>query len=590
MNIILFLLFLIIVLYIFKKSNFSTQTQNVPPPDPSSLTDNTAVTNTNKLINDILKQIKTITDDLKKNDELNAKLNSAITMCNLNRTKLIKKIDADKINEAKKGNKTKSENQKKLEKDLITTDTFLKELNDTKKGNDNIPKTSNDQINVLLNKICEYNNVLFKGTVEKNKFFYTIQCLSNIKDGMYLSGVGGNLSFHKTPFQWKIVKNKDVFSIQSLSDSNYLNNQSPNKLVFLGSKNPKTQASAPASAPVKIDLFNITGTYNLGSIRVKNEVLEYKRDNYRGNNNGDLAIPYKVSKQKTYKITIVTGNIKAGTRMVIQSLNSKIYDAKNNKPIKDEKISANPNATITFIMVPTKDTSAYYIKITIPNQNDVLIIKSINIQEIPEIPGLNYIPPPAPVTIDLAKITGGYNFGSIGVRNGVLEYRRGNYNGDKNGQLVIPYKVSKLKTYTITIVTGNIKTGIAIISQLSKNYDKDNKPIKDSKILSNPNATITYNMVPDNDSDAYRILINMPDQNDVFIIKSLTIQEIPQTPESSSPYNIWTIKDAGASGRAFSISTSGNYLDGQKLELVNNTNNLTSLWTINTMVTRTMGA
>jgi hypothetical protein len=281
----------------------------------------------------------------------------------------------------------------KLEKDLTTIDTLLESLKKTKQGNNTIPKSSNDQINGLYKKIYTNNNVLFKGTVQQNKFVYTIQCLNNMKNGMYLSEVGGKLLFDKKPFQWKIVKNKEVYSIQSVTNY-YLNNQSPNKLVFLASIATKT----PAPAPLSIDLAKITGTSNLGSIGIKSGLLEYRRGNINNNNQGDLAIPYKVLNQKRYKISIVIGDIKPG--IVIQPLNGKIYDIKDDKPIKDDKISARSNGIITFNMVPTKDNNLY-IKIFIPNQNDVLKIKSLTIQENPVVPASNPIPYIWTITEDL---------------------------------------------------------------------------------------------------------------------------------------------------------------------------------------------
>lgn len=384
MNLILILLLLITVLYIFKKSNFGAQATNVPPP-PSTLIDNSGVAKMNSLNTKILRDIQTIQTGVVKNaNTLNTSLDSDIAKTKILKQKLEKKISENKPT----ANQPKSANLIKFETALKSTNVALTTFETQKKDSGAIIKTSNTDIDTLLKKLYTNNNSLFKTTVQQNKFLYTIQCLNSVKEGMYLTGLGGNLAFSRTPFHWKIVKDKELFSIQAVSDNNYLNNSgNKNKLVFLAPRSgriatPVTKPQTPP--PVSIDLTKITMWWNNESVVVKNGVLEFKRGN--AFNDADLKMPFNLLSGKEYTVSILIGDI--NSRIEIQSLDSTVNGNRTTKML------AKSNTPITYNMVADKTTNAYYIKIFMPDQRDILKIKSITIQEkiVPVVPIIKPIP------------------------------------------------------------------------------------------------------------------------------------------------------------------------------------------------------
>ena len=380
MNLILILLLLIIVFYICKKSNFGSQV--TPPPPPSTVMDISGIrkiTSLNsQMFQDTLK-IKSVV--LKNANAENTKLDGLISGATILKQKYIK--DKEKLASAisKKTGQVSPKDLEKIDKNIKNIDTVLKTSNAQKIDNNKIIQQSQNNVNINLKKIYVNNNNLFIRTVKQNKIVctYTIQCLNNIQDGMYLSGLGGKLAFDKKPFEWKIVQDKELFSIQAVSDSNYLNNSgNQNKLVFLGSR---LENQIGATSPVTIDLSKIKPSWNPGTFAIKAGVLEYKPGNTVAD--GDLGIPYPVLDKNYYKVTInistLTGN---RSPITIKPLNVKIYNDTLTTALSTENFTAESNKTITFNMMATKTDSVFYIKATPGNKTDLLKIKSLTIQKL----------------------------------------------------------------------------------------------------------------------------------------------------------------------------------------------------------------
>jgi hypothetical protein len=169
-------------------------------------------------------------------------------------------------------------------------------------------------------------------------------------------------------------------------------------VIIIYKSNKSNYNSQFGATPLSINLNTITQKRNPGRRIVRTDgVLEYERG--PSSNDGELSIPYKLEKNKTYKITFVIGDLSGNSAPItIKSLNSKKINDEFRAPSKGNK---------TFEMTATEKTDNYVINITTKSKTDVLRIKSISIQNISTpapAPSKPPAPAPAPAQVILTGL------------------------------------------------------------------------------------------------------------------------------------------------------------------------------------------
>ena len=137
-------------------------------------------------------------------------------------------------------------------------------------------------------------------------------------------------------------------------------------------------------------------------------------------------------------------------------------------------------------------------------------------------------PGPAPATtVDLSKIKGTWNLGTLLIKSGVLEYKPGNVTND--GDLQIPFNLLDKNYYKVSIsigtLTGN-KAPITIKPLNVKIYnDKLSSVLSTESFTAESNKTITFNIMATKNGVLY-IKVFTSNKTDLLKIKSLIIQKL----------------------------------------------------------------
>jgi hypothetical protein len=136
---------------------------------------------------------------------------------------------------------------------------------------------------------------------------------------------------------------------------------------------------------------------------------------------------------------------------------------------------------------------------------------------------------PSPSTnLDLSKIKGSWNPGTLSIIAGVLEYKPGNLS--THGDLELPYPVLDKNYYRVSIsigtLTGN-KSPITIKSLSGPVYnDNLSSVLINDTFTAESNKTITFNMMATRTLNVVYIKVFRANITDILKIKSVTIQKL----------------------------------------------------------------
>ena len=146
---------------------------------------------------------------------------------------------------------------------------------------------------------------------------------------------------------------------------------------------------------------------------------------------------------------------------------------------------------------------------------------------------------PPPPNLDLSKIKGSWNPGTLSITSGVLEYKPGNLS--TNGDLELPYPVLDKNYYRVSIVIGTLtgnRSPITIKPLTGTVYNDNLSSILSVQtFIAESNKTITFNIMATKALNAVYIKVTTANKTDILRIKSVTIQKLspPAAPSALPP-------------------------------------------------------